>query len=113
MVADPDPRARYATEGLRLARLLTAKFGDEDPSALDVLAAALAEAGRFDEAERTARARLGPRRAPAGRAGTRRGSDRNTSQPVRPEATAYRAAERVKKERAALVRFLVFTPAFK
>jgi Flp pilus assembly protein TadD len=54
MTTHPDPKARYAVEGLRLARLTVAAGGDRDPGALDVLAAALAEAGRFEEAERTA-----------------------------------------------------------
>jgi tetratricopeptide (TPR) repeat protein len=54
MTTHPDPKARYAVEGLRLARLTIAAGGDRDPGALDVFAAALAEAGQFEEAERTA-----------------------------------------------------------
>jgi tetratricopeptide (TPR) repeat protein len=54
MTTHPDPRARYAVEGLRLARLISAGVGDKNSGALDVLAGALAESGRFDEAERTA-----------------------------------------------------------
>ncbi|QJW99285.1 hypothetical protein FTUN_6887 [Frigoriglobus tundricola] len=50
-----DPRARYAAEGLRLARQVVAGVGDRDPGALDTLAAALAENGQFEGAERTAR----------------------------------------------------------
>ncbi len=49
-----DVRARYAAEGLRLARQVVAAVGERDPGALDVLAAALAETGRFEEAERIA-----------------------------------------------------------
>jgi Flp pilus assembly protein TadD len=55
MVGDPEPRARYATEGSRLARLLVDQFGENDPGALDIWAAALAETGQFEEAERTAK----------------------------------------------------------
>jgi tetratricopeptide (TPR) repeat protein len=55
LATDPDPRARYGTESLRLARLLVDGVGDNNPGALDVLAAALAEVGQFEEAERTAR----------------------------------------------------------
>jgi tetratricopeptide (TPR) repeat protein len=54
LVTVPDPHDRYGAEGLRLARLLTAGVGDNNPGALDVLAAALAEVGQFGEAERTA-----------------------------------------------------------
>jgi Flp pilus assembly protein TadD len=54
MSTHPDPNARYAAEGLRLARMTIAAHGDRDPGSLNVLAAALAEAGQFEEAERTA-----------------------------------------------------------
>ena len=50
-----EPRARYAAEGLRLAREVVAGVGDRDPGALDALAAALAENGQFGEAEKNAR----------------------------------------------------------
>jgi len=50
----PDPRGRYGREGLRLARSIVAGGGDGDAGALNVLAAALAETGAFDDAARTA-----------------------------------------------------------
>jgi tetratricopeptide (TPR) repeat protein len=49
MATHPDPRARYSRESVRLARVLVAGTG-ESAGTLDVLAAALAEEGRFDEA---------------------------------------------------------------
>jgi Flp pilus assembly protein TadD len=55
MATHPDPKARYAAESLRLARLLVAAGGGKTPSVLNLWAAALAESGRFEEAERTAR----------------------------------------------------------
>jgi Tfp pilus assembly protein PilF len=55
MSTDWDPRARYAAEGLRLARLLVAGVGDHDAGVLNILAAALAANEQFEEAERTAR----------------------------------------------------------
>jgi tetratricopeptide (TPR) repeat protein len=75
MATHPDPRARYAAEGLRLARLIIAGVGDRNHGALDVLAAALAESGQFDEAERTAQ-----------RAADRARADGNTELAARYEA---------------------------
>jgi protein O-mannosyl-transferase len=46
----PDPAIRDGAEAESLARTAITALGPDDPDALDVLAAALAEAGRFDEA---------------------------------------------------------------
>lgn len=49
-----DPKFRDGTEAVRLARRAIELDGTEDPTTLDTLAAALAEAGQFDEAISTA-----------------------------------------------------------
>jgi hypothetical protein len=49
----PDAGARNGAEALRLATDLNDQTGGADPLILDTLAAALAENGRFDEAETT------------------------------------------------------------
>lgn len=54
LATDPDPRVRNGGEAIRLAQAASASAGDKDPQALDVLAAAYAEAGRFDDAVRAA-----------------------------------------------------------
>lgn len=54
LATDPDPRVRNGTEALRLAELANAAGGGRDAQAMDVLAAAYAESGRFDEAVRAA-----------------------------------------------------------
>jgi protein O-mannosyl-transferase len=46
----PDASVRDASEALRLVRDANQRTGDRDPEMLDTLAAAAAEAGRFDEA---------------------------------------------------------------
>jgi spermidine synthase len=51
-----DPSLRDATEALRLADQAVSLTHGRDPNALDTRAAALAAAGRFEEAARTARA---------------------------------------------------------
>jgi len=51
----PDDELRDASEALRLARVACQGAGGSSASALDTLAAALAEAGQFDEAIETAR----------------------------------------------------------
>lgn len=55
MSTHPEARARYAAESLRMARLVVDGLGENDPGVLDVLAAALAESGQFEEAERIAK----------------------------------------------------------
>jgi protein O-mannosyl-transferase len=50
-----DARLRNAAEAVRLAEQACALSGSKSPSFLDTLAAAYAEAGRFDDAIRTAR----------------------------------------------------------
>ena len=51
---DPDSRVRNDAEAVRLAQAASSATGDKDPQAQDVLAAAYAEAGRIDDAVRTA-----------------------------------------------------------
>ena len=50
----PDPKVRDGAEAVRLAERACELTGRENPTQLDTLAAAYAEAGRFDEAARTA-----------------------------------------------------------
>jgi Tfp pilus assembly protein PilF len=54
LATDPDPSVRNGAEAVRLAQAASAATGDKTPQSLDVLAAAYAEAGRFDDAVRTA-----------------------------------------------------------
>jgi len=54
LATDPDPLVRNGAEAVRLAQSASLAVGDNDPHALDVLAAAFAESGRFDDAVRTA-----------------------------------------------------------
>jgi tetratricopeptide (TPR) repeat protein len=54
LATDPDPGIRNGAEAVRLAQAASAATGDKTPQSLDVLAAAYAEAGRFDDAVRTA-----------------------------------------------------------
>lgn len=58
LATDPDPTVRNGAEAVRLAEAASAATGGRDPRALDVLAAAYAEAGRFDEAVRAATSAL-------------------------------------------------------
>jgi tetratricopeptide (TPR) repeat protein len=57
LATDPDPSARDGGEALRLAESAIT-VDSEDPQAFDALAAAYAEAGRFDEAVAVAKAGL-------------------------------------------------------
>jgi len=50
LATDPDPAVRSGTEAVRLAERAVALTGRKDPSCLDTLAAAHAEAGQFLEA---------------------------------------------------------------
>jgi len=50
LATDPDSRVRNGAEAVRLAQAASAATADQDPQAQDVLAAAYAESGRFDEA---------------------------------------------------------------
>ena len=50
----PDPKVRDGSEAVRLAERVCELTGRKNPTLLDTLAAAYAEAGRFDEAVRTA-----------------------------------------------------------
>ena len=52
LATDPDDGVRNGAEAVRLATAVSAASGDADPSDLGVLAAAFAEAGRFDGAVR-------------------------------------------------------------
>jgi spermidine synthase len=54
LATDADPHVRNGAEAVRLAQATSAASGDRDPQALDVLAAAYAESGRFDDAVRSA-----------------------------------------------------------
>jgi Flp pilus assembly protein TadD len=54
LATDPDPEVRDGAEAVRLAKSASLAVGGNDPHALDVLAAAFAESGRFDDAVRTA-----------------------------------------------------------
>jgi Flp pilus assembly protein TadD len=54
LATDPDPGVRNGAEAVRLSEAANAATGGRDPRALDVLAAAYAEAGRFDDAVRAA-----------------------------------------------------------
>lgn len=55
LATDPSPELRDGTESVRLAEQACRLTGHSEPSLLDVLAAAYAEAGRFDEAVAAAR----------------------------------------------------------
>ena len=54
LATEADPNYRDGTEAVRLAERAAELTGRKNPSMLDTLAAALAEAGRFDEAAQTA-----------------------------------------------------------
>jgi len=54
LATDPDPAVRNGAEAVRLAQSASVAAGGRDAHALDVLAAAFAETGRFDDAVRTA-----------------------------------------------------------
>jgi len=54
LATDPDAGVRNGAEAVRLASAANAATGEKDARAWDVLAAAFAEAGRFDEAVRAA-----------------------------------------------------------
>jgi protein O-mannosyl-transferase len=56
LATNPDPRMRDGAEALRLAERAYEATRGRDPASLDVMAAALAEVGRFDEASRAATA---------------------------------------------------------
>lgn len=51
--ADYDPQARHGEEAVAMAKRAAELTGESDPYVLDTLAAALAESGRFVEAEQT------------------------------------------------------------
>jgi cytochrome c-type biogenesis protein CcmH/NrfG len=54
-----DPAVRDGKEAVRLAEIACAKTGQADPQALDTLACAYAETGRFDDAVRTEEKAIG------------------------------------------------------
>jgi spermidine synthase len=58
LATDPDPSVRRPEEAVRLAELANRLTGEQSPSVLDTLAAAYAAAGRFAEAQQTARRAL-------------------------------------------------------
>jgi tetratricopeptide (TPR) repeat protein len=58
LATDPDPSVRRPEEAVRLAELANRLSGEQSPSVLDTLAAAYAAAGRFAEAQQTARRAL-------------------------------------------------------
>jgi arylsulfatase A-like enzyme/Flp pilus assembly protein TadD len=68
LATSPNPRVREPDEAIRLAELAVGVSDPPDPGRLDTLAAALASAGRFDEAARTAAeaVRLAEERGQAG-----------------------------------------------
>ena len=51
MATDPDPSVRNGSEAVRLAERAVQLTGAREPTLLDTLAAAYAEAGRFQEAD--------------------------------------------------------------
>jgi len=53
LATHPDANVRNGAEAVRLAEMANNDAAQEDPGALDTLAAAYAEAGRFDDAVRT------------------------------------------------------------
>ena len=73
LATDPDDRVRNGPEAVRYAQAASAAAGGNDPHALDVLAAALAEAGRFDDAVRKAERAL-ELAGPSAAAGAREGA---------------------------------------
>jgi tetratricopeptide (TPR) repeat protein len=58
LATDPDSRVRNGADAVRLALSASSASADTDPQALDVLAAAFAEVGRFDDAVRAAESAL-------------------------------------------------------
>ena len=52
LATNADPAVRDGKEAVRLAEIACAKTGQADPQALDALACASAETGRFDDALR-------------------------------------------------------------
>lgn len=58
LATSPEPGVRNGTRAVELALPLSGMSGGESPRALDILAAAYAEAGNFQEAVRTAEAAL-------------------------------------------------------
>jgi spermidine synthase len=75
LATDPDSAVRNGAEAVRLSEAANAATGGRDPHALDVLAAAYAEAGRFDDAVRAATRALDLAGASAG-AEARHGAER-------------------------------------
>lgn len=65
LATHPDPAIRNAHEAVQLAEKSSQLTGYEDPAVLDTLAAAYAEAGRFDDAIRTAAKAIDEARASA------------------------------------------------
>ena len=55
MATSPDPQLRNGAEAVRLATIASAQFDHASPGHLDTLAAAYAEAGRFEDAVRAAK----------------------------------------------------------
>ena len=58
LAASPDPQLRDGSRAVQLAESVCRRIGDADAQALHILAAAYAEAGRFDEAAAAARKAL-------------------------------------------------------
>jgi tetratricopeptide (TPR) repeat protein len=54
MATAPDPEARFAAQAIQIGERLAELTSHQEPKPLDTLAAAYAEAGRFDEAVATA-----------------------------------------------------------
>ena len=55
LATNPDPRRRNGAMAVRIARQICVAAHYRQPEVLDVLAAALAETGTYDEAQRVAR----------------------------------------------------------
>jgi protein O-mannosyl-transferase len=55
LLTDPRPEARFGAEALAIARRVNEASGNQDITSLEVLAAAYAEVGDFDQAEATIR----------------------------------------------------------
>jgi hypothetical protein len=53
LAADENPKVRNGTEACEIAGRVVKVLGGSEPSVLDTLATAYAEAGRFDEAVKT------------------------------------------------------------
>ena len=92
LATSPEPKLRNAAESVELAERAARAMERKDPSRLDTLAAAYAEAGRFDDAVRTAEEALGL---------TAGGKQDDLAAALRARLDLYRAGKPHREERAA------------